>query len=166
MILGRTAVRSSRYLVLFVRVLVNSSGAKFQTTFVICIFYCNKLSFGKTFICKVERLNVKQHRSRWDGSLSRLIWICAVCKNPLTLPVAVKELNDMSSFVSHCVVYQKKRERNKRVKKRKDRTKGWRKMNDRPETEEIWTCSPPPLATSSGITLIKDIIQLEFLSFI
>ena len=24
-------------------------------------FYFNKLSFGKTFICKVERLNVKQH---------------------------------------------------------------------------------------------------------
>ena len=27
-------------------------------------FYFNKLSFGKTFICKVERMNVKQHRSR------------------------------------------------------------------------------------------------------
>ena len=30
--------------------------------------YFNKLSFGKTCICKVERLNVKQRRSRWDGS--------------------------------------------------------------------------------------------------
>ena len=27
-------------------------------------FYFNKLSFGKTFICKVKRLNVKQRRSR------------------------------------------------------------------------------------------------------
>ena len=29
-----------------------------------------KLSIGKKFICKVERLNVKKRRSRWDGSLS------------------------------------------------------------------------------------------------
>ena len=42
------------------------------------LFYYNKLPFGKTFICKVERLTVKQLRSRWDGSLSRLIWICAL----------------------------------------------------------------------------------------
>ena len=32
-------------------------------------FFLNKLSIGKKFIRKVERLNVKQHRSRWDGSL-------------------------------------------------------------------------------------------------
>ena len=38
--------------------------AKFQTTFVVCFFLLNKLSLGKKFICKVERLNVKQHRSR------------------------------------------------------------------------------------------------------
>ena len=46
----------------------NSFGAKFQMTFVICFFF-NKLSIGKKFICKVERLNVKQRRSRWNGSL-------------------------------------------------------------------------------------------------
>ena len=40
----------------------NSFGRKFQTTFVVCFF--NKLSFGKTFICKDVRLNVKQRRSR------------------------------------------------------------------------------------------------------
>ena len=28
------------------------------------LFYFNKLSFGKTFICKIERLNTKQLRSR------------------------------------------------------------------------------------------------------
>ena len=39
----------------------NSFGAKFQTTL---FSYFNKLSFGKTFVCKVERLNVKQRRSR------------------------------------------------------------------------------------------------------
>ena len=67
-------------------VFFNSFGAKFLTTVVVCFYsyyyyYFNKLSFGKTFICKVERLNVKQRRSRWDGSLSRLFWIYAVCKS-------------------------------------------------------------------------------------
>ena len=33
------------------------------TTFVTCFVFLNKLSIGKTFICKVERLNVRQHRS-------------------------------------------------------------------------------------------------------
>ena len=61
-------------------------------------FYLNKLSFGKTFICKVERLNVKQRRSRWDGSLSRLIWIYAVCKGLLLSHVAVKELTTKESL--------------------------------------------------------------------
>ena len=61
-------------------------------------FYFNKPSLGKTFICIVERLNVKQLRSRWDGSLCRLIWIYAVCKRLLLSPVAVKELSrSMSS---------------------------------------------------------------------
>ena len=73
----------------------NSFGAKFQTTFVVCFFYFNKLSFGKTFICKVKRLNVKQRRSRWDGSLSHLIWIYAVCKSLLLSSMAVKELRLM-----------------------------------------------------------------------
>ena len=42
----------------------NSFGLKFQTTFIVCFFfYFNKLSFGKTLICTVERLNVKQRRS-------------------------------------------------------------------------------------------------------
>ena len=50
------------------------------------------------FICIVERLNVKQRRSRWDGSLSRLIWIYAVCKSLLLSPVAVKELKLSFSF--------------------------------------------------------------------
>ena len=32
-------------------------------------FFLNKLMLGKKFIRKAERLNVKQRRSRWDGSL-------------------------------------------------------------------------------------------------
>ena len=66
-------------------------------------FYFNK-SLGKTFICKVVRLNVKQRRSRWDGLLSRLIWIYAVCKSLLSSPVAVKELSsnpvETGTFIS------------------------------------------------------------------
>ena len=31
------------------------------------LLFCNKLSLGKKFICKVKRLNVKQRRSWWDG---------------------------------------------------------------------------------------------------
>ena len=42
----------------------NSFVAKFQTTFVVCFSFFNKLSLEKKFIPKVERLNVKQHRSR------------------------------------------------------------------------------------------------------
>ena len=45
-------------------VVLNSLGAKFQTTFVVCFFYFNKLPLGKIIICKIERLNIKQHRSR------------------------------------------------------------------------------------------------------
>ena len=66
-------------------------------------FYLNKLSFGKTFKCKVERLNVKQRRFR----LSRLIWIYTVCKSILLSPVAVKELKKLHSSASNsdCNLY-------------------------------------------------------------
>ena len=43
---------------------LNSFGAKFQTTFVVCFSFFNKLSLEKKFVRKVERLNVKQRRSR------------------------------------------------------------------------------------------------------
>ena len=74
--------------------LFNSFNAKFQTT-LICrlLFYFNKLSLGKTFICEVQRLNVKQRRFRQDGSVSSLIWIYAVCKSLFLSCVAMKELN-------------------------------------------------------------------------
>ena len=61
-------------------------------------FYFNKLSFRKTFICKLERLTVKQRISTWDGSLSRLIWIYAVCKSLLLSTVAVKELRGLNTL--------------------------------------------------------------------
>ena len=41
---------------------VNSFGAKFQTTLVVCFFFY-KLSTGKKLICKTKRLNAKQRRS-------------------------------------------------------------------------------------------------------
>ena len=76
-----------------------------SSAFFFFIFYFNKLSFGKTFICKVERQNVKQRRSRWDGSLSRLIWIYAVCKSLLLSPVAAKELNVSPYFIIVQVIF-------------------------------------------------------------
>ena len=82
---------------------LNPCGAKFQTAFVVCIFILTNHPFGKMFICKVERLNVKQRRSRWDGSLSRLIWIYAVCKCLLLSPVALKELIRMYDLVSETI---------------------------------------------------------------
>ena len=45
----------------------HSFGAKFQTTNVVCFFFFfffNKLSLEKTLKCKIERLIVKQRRSR------------------------------------------------------------------------------------------------------
>ena len=45
-------------------------------------FFFNKLSLRKKFIREVERLNVKQRRSRND-----------VCKSLLLSPVAMKELS-------------------------------------------------------------------------
>ena len=70
--------------------------------FLLLFFYFNKLSLGKTFICKVERLNVKQRRSR----LSRLIWIYVVCKSLLLPPVAVKELKEQDIIIkSHAYLY-------------------------------------------------------------
>ena len=61
---------------------LNSFGAKFQTTFVVCFFYF-KLSFRKTFISKVERLNVKQHRSRRLNEPSHLDLCCL--KKPIII---------------------------------------------------------------------------------
>ena len=51
----------------FHQVNINSFSAKFQTTFVVFFFF-NKLPLEKKLIRKVERLNVKQRRSRSDGS--------------------------------------------------------------------------------------------------
>ena len=59
------------------------------------LFYFNTLWLGKSFICKVEKLNVKQRRSRFDGLLSGLIWIYIVCKSILLSPVVVKELKGL-----------------------------------------------------------------------
>ena len=80
----------------------NSFGAKFQTTFfrrqmssfVVCFDFLTNYQFikiGSKFIWKAIRLNVKQRRSWWDGSL----WVSsesAVCKSLFSSPVAVKQL--------------------------------------------------------------------------
>ena len=48
-------------------------------------FFFNKLSLEKQFIRKVERLNVKQRRSRWDGSsFPQYFQYISNFKNPIT----------------------------------------------------------------------------------
>ena len=44
-------INDTQRLIRVVSKLSNSFGAKFQTTFVVCFFIFNKLSFGKIFIC-------------------------------------------------------------------------------------------------------------------
>ena len=66
---------------IFRNLFLNSFSAKFQTTLVVCFSFFNKLSLGKKFIRKVERLNVKQRRSRWDGSYEpSLLDLCCLQK--------------------------------------------------------------------------------------
>ena len=64
--------------------LVNSFGAKFQT---IIVLFFNKLSIGKKFICKVERLNVKQVD---PDEMAHLDLSCL--QSLLLSPLAVKEV--------------------------------------------------------------------------
>ena len=49
---------------------LNSFGAKFQTTFVVCFLILTNCHLERRLYVK---LTVRQRRSRWDGSLSRLI---------------------------------------------------------------------------------------------
>ena len=83
--------------------MINSIGAKFQTTFVVC-FFLNKYRLEKKFLWKVERLNYKQHRSRWDGSLWA-VWSGSMlfAKSLLSSPVAVKELMPYRNEVEQSV---------------------------------------------------------------
>ena len=55
-------------------------------------FFLNKLSLEKKFTRKVERLNVNSVDPDETAHMSRLIWIYAVSKSLLSLPVALKEL--------------------------------------------------------------------------
>ena len=67
-------------------------------------FYFNKISFGKTFICKVERLNAKQIEP------SHLDLYCL--QKLLLSPVAVKELikgsflNKLDIMINGCMHYR------------------------------------------------------------
>ena len=54
-----------------------------------CCFNIFNMSLGKTFICKAERMNVKQRWPRWDSSSGHLIWIYVVCKSLLLSPVCL-----------------------------------------------------------------------------
>ena len=81
---------------------LNSFGAKFQTTFVVYFLILTNCHLERRLYVK---LTVKQRRSRWDGSLSSLIWIYAVCESLLWSPVALKELNPNFAFNTLFVRY-------------------------------------------------------------
>ena len=77
---------------------LKSFGAKFQTTFVVCFlvvvffFLTNFHLERKKFICKVERLNVKQRRSsKTAHNEPSHLDLCCLQK-PISSPMAVKEL--------------------------------------------------------------------------
>ena len=76
------------------RFLLNSFSAKFQTTFVVCFFILTRYRLERRLYIKLRpwMLNsVDPDETAQYGSLSRLIWICAVCKNLLLSPLEVKE---------------------------------------------------------------------------
>ena len=60
------------------------------------LFYLNKLSLGKTFICKVERLNDKQRRFRWDGSMSHLDLRCL--QKPIIIACGSERVKQLGIF--------------------------------------------------------------------
>ena len=86
---------------------LNSFGAKFQTSFVVCLFF---FFFFKN--CRLKRrlwVKLKDNSNSVDpdetAHMSRLIWIYAVCKSLLLSPMAVKELNIFISIKLHAAAY-------------------------------------------------------------
>ena len=74
---------------------INSFSAKFQTKFVVCFSFFNKLSLGKRFIRKVERLNVKQHRSRQDGSYEPSCLDLYCLQKPIIIACGIERVKAM-----------------------------------------------------------------------
>ena len=79
---------------------VNSFGARFQTTFVVCFSFLTNYSY------RLKRSYVKLKDSMSNSvdpdetaHMSRLIWIYTVCKSPLLSPMAMKELTERIHLV-------------------------------------------------------------------
>ena len=65
-------------------------------------FLFQQISLEKKFIRKVERLNIKQRRYRWDGSYEPSHLDLCCLQILLLSPVAVKELNVFYFITSTC----------------------------------------------------------------
>ena len=72
--------------------IVNTFGAKFQTTFV-CICILTNYRLERRLYVKLKDWMSNSIYPDETAHLSRLIWIYTVCKSLLLSPVAVKELN-------------------------------------------------------------------------
>ena len=71
---------------------LNSFGTKFQTTFVVCFSFLTNYRLKSSLYVKLKDRMSNSVDPDETAHMSRLIWIYAVCKSLLLLPVAVKEL--------------------------------------------------------------------------
>ena len=77
----------------------NSDGAKFQTTFVIvCFSFLTNYSLKRSLYVKLKDWMSNSVAPDETIHMSCLIWIYAVCKSLLLLPVAVNELKGINFF--------------------------------------------------------------------
>ena len=70
------------------------------------LLFLYKLSIGKKFICKVERLNVKQRRSWWDGSLSGSTLFASLFLSPVAMLMLRIHLFPCSFLLLCCITSQ------------------------------------------------------------
>ena len=80
---------------------LNSFGAKFQTTFVVCFSFLTKYRLKRSLYVKLKDWMSNSVDPDETAHMSRLIWINAVCKRILLSPVAVKELKKCISELNY-----------------------------------------------------------------
>ena len=80
---------------------VNSFGAKFQTTFVVCFSFLTNYRLKRSLYVKLKDWMLNSVDPDETALMSRFIWIYAVCKSLLLSPVAVKELRRPHARTHH-----------------------------------------------------------------
>ena len=64
-------------------------------------FFFNKLLLEKKFIRKVERLNVKQSRSRWDGSYEPSHLDLCCLQKPISIACGSEKVKELALSIQH-----------------------------------------------------------------